>query len=286
VGGDPFGGGRGYGGADVFNGNGVGGGGGGGNGNFEDQGIIPRALRFLFEKVYEMTGGEGPSTTSATSNKAHNPFEGGEVNEQQDESGGSSFYGNKRKNSGSSSKTSSASSTSSLSSSFQSSKTFPPKPKITIRAAYLEIYNEQVQDLLNPATSNTPNTSATSLPVRWSAERGFYVENLFVVDCENLEDCLAVLEEGLRNRTTGSHRLNENSSRSHSILTVYVDVKSWEPNVASGNGGGGRIVVKHGKISFVDLAGLCFFFFFFLNPISTCRDGWVTTRLWTILFLV
>ncbi len=57
-----------------------------------------------------------------------------------------------------------------------------------MRAGYLEIYNEQVQDLLNP-------TSA-SLAVRWSTEKGFYVENLFVVECEVLDDCMAVLEEG------------------------------------------------------------------------------------------
>ncbi|KAJ3268125.1 Kinesin- protein 12, partial [Blyttiomyces sp. JEL0837] len=110
----------------------------------------------------------------------------------------------------------------------------------TIRAAYLEIYNEQVQDLLNPGSA--------SLAVRWSADRGFYVDNLFVVECEVLEDCLAVLEEGLRNRTTGSHRLNDKSSRSHSIMAIYIDCKTINPD-------DGAPVVKHGKLSFVDLAG-------------------------------
>jgi hypothetical protein len=57
-----------------------------------------------------------------------------------------------------------------------------------VRASYLEIYNEQVQDLLNPTN--------TSLPVRWTSEKGFYVENLFVVQCEVLDDTMAVLEEG------------------------------------------------------------------------------------------
>lgn len=60
--------------------------------------------------------------------------------------------------------------------------------KFTMKASYLEIYNEQVQDLLNP--------SSASLPVRYNTERGFYVENLFVVECEVLDDCMAVLEEG------------------------------------------------------------------------------------------
>ena len=45
-------------------------------------------------------------------------------------------------------------------------------------------------DLLNPS----PNKSY--LQVRWSKNRGFYVENLFVMECETLDDLMAVLEEG------------------------------------------------------------------------------------------
>jgi len=48
-----------------------------------------------------------------------------------------------------------------------------------------------VIDLLNPGTSRKP------LAVRWSKKtRGFFVENLFTVECEELDDLLAVLEEG------------------------------------------------------------------------------------------
>ncbi|ORY48867.1 kinesin-domain-containing protein [Rhizoclosmatium globosum] len=112
-----------------------------------------------------------------------------------------------------------------------------PADTFIIRATYLEIYNELVQDLLSPLASPT-----SSLPVRWTAERGFYVENAITVECRDLDDCIAVLEEGLKNRSTGAHRLNEYSSRSHSIMTVYIE---------SGEGES----MKRGKISFVDLAG-------------------------------
>jgi hypothetical protein len=48
-----------------------------------------------------------------------------------------------------------------------------------------------VIDLLNPGSARKP------LAVRWSKKsRGFFVENLFTVDCEELDDLLAVLEEG------------------------------------------------------------------------------------------
>lgn len=49
----------------------------------------------------------------------------------------------------------------------------------------------KVIDLLNPGSARKP------LAVRWSKKsRGFFVENLFTVDCEELDDLLAVLEEG------------------------------------------------------------------------------------------
>ncbi|KAI5719362.1 hypothetical protein M8J76_009088 [Diaphorina citri] len=54
-----------------------------------------------------------------------------------------------------------------------------------LKATFLEIYNEKVIDLLN-------NTKR-SLPVRWSKKsRSFFVENLFTVDCEELDDLLAM----------------------------------------------------------------------------------------------
>lgn len=49
----------------------------------------------------------------------------------------------------------------------------------------------KVIDLLNPGSARKP------LAVRWSKKaRGFFVENLFTVDCEELDDLFAVLEEG------------------------------------------------------------------------------------------
>lgn len=60
-----------------------------------------------------------------------------------------------------------------------------------LKASFLEIYNEKVIDLLNPGTARKP------LAVRWSKKsRSFFVENLFTVDCEELDDLVAVLEEG------------------------------------------------------------------------------------------
>ncbi|XP_043219045.1 kinesin-like protein KIF12 isoform X8 [Amphibalanus amphitrite] len=118
-----------------------------------------------------------------------------------------------------------------------------------LKASYLEIYNEKVIDLLNPVQPE-PGKPPRSLMVRWNKKkRAFFVENLFTVECEELDDLLAVLEEGLRNRAVASHNMNEFSSRSHTILTVYItsEQKAAEDSDV--------YISKLGKLNFVDLAG-------------------------------
>ncbi|XP_044002357.1 kinesin-like protein KIF12 isoform X2 [Aphidius gifuensis] len=111
-----------------------------------------------------------------------------------------------------------------------------------LKSSFLEIYNEKVIDLLNPGSSRK------SLAVRWSKKiRGFFVENLFTVECQELDDLMAVLEEGMRNRSVGTHNMNEHSSRSHTILTVHITSEQQMDN--------GVFITKQGKINFVDLAG-------------------------------
>ncbi len=55
--------------------------------------------------------------------------------------------------------------------------------------------------------------------------------------------------EGHKNRKVGSHDLNKDSSRSHSILTIYIITE------ISTDGNPNNAVKKYGKVSFVDLAG-------------------------------
>ncbi|CAO2587814.1 Kinesin-like protein KIF12 [Lemmus lemmus] len=115
---------------------------------------------------------------------------------------------------------------------------------VTLRASYLEIYNEQVRDLLSLG-------SPRPLPVRWSKARGFYVEQLRVVEFGSLEALMELLQMGLSRRQRSSHTLNQASSRSHALLTLYVSRPTPQqvPPVDPGEPPVG------GKLCFVDLAG-------------------------------
>ncbi|XP_035878005.1 kinesin-like protein KIF12 isoform X2 [Phyllostomus discolor] len=112
---------------------------------------------------------------------------------------------------------------------------------VTLRASYLEIYNEQVRDLLSPG-------SPRPLPVRWNKTRGFYVEQLRVVEFGSLGTLMELLQMGLSRRRSSAHTLNQASSRSHALLTLYVG-RQTVPPVDPGEPPTG------GKLCFVDLAG-------------------------------
>ena len=57
------------------------------------------------------------------------------------------------------------------------------------------------------------------------------------------------LISGMRNRQTGSHGLNEFSSRSHSMLMLTIDSEMQDPDDEN------LYITKRGKLTFVDLAG-------------------------------
>lgn len=67
-----------------------------------------------------------------------------------------------------------------------------------------------------------------------------------------MNDLIAVLNEGMKNRRIGSHEMNMDSSRSHSILTIYL-ISQTVRLIKKKNGD--SLIKKYGKLTFVDLAG-------------------------------
>ncbi|CAB1097144.1 unnamed protein product [Ectocarpus sp. CCAP 1310/34] len=126
---------------------------------------------------------------------------------------------------------------------FQQVSALPPAVTMRIRASFYEIYNEVVYDLLTKGDRRP-------LQVRYDVRRGFFVQGLFEVEIRGLHDIMAVVDEGNGNRRVSSHLLNKDSSRSHSLLTVYLDSERKDPE-------DGHLVKQFGnnRVSFVDLAG-------------------------------
>uniref|UniRef100_A0A0G4F4P7 Kinesin motor domain-containing protein n=1 Tax=Chromera velia CCMP2878 TaxID=1169474 RepID=A0A0G4F4P7_9ALVE len=146
-----------------------------------------------------------------------------------------------------------------------------------VKASMCEIYLERVSDLLTHPSSQRPvGHESQSLPVRFNADHhnGFYVEGLQSRQCENAAELLGVLEEGMRNRRQAASNLNSDSSRSHCILTVEIEILPMPPapevprwSAAGETDGDGKknhqqqqekqqpLPPRHGKLTFVDLAG-------------------------------
>ena len=83
-----------------------------------------------------------------------------------------------------------------------------------IEVSYLEIYMERVNDLLDHSKQN--------LQIRQDNIHGIYVQGLTHENVANPEDVYELLKKGDSIRKVTATKLNEGSSRSHSILTLYL----------------------------------------------------------------
>ncbi|KAL5802341.1 hypothetical protein ACOSQ4_030646 [Xanthoceras sorbifolium] len=109
------------------------------------------------------------------------------------------------------------------------------------RCSFLEIYNEQIDDLLDPTQRD--------LEIKDDPKNGLYVENLTEEYVTSYEDVTQILIKGLSNRKVGATSINSKSSRSHIVFTFIVE--SWCKEASSKCFSSSRM----SRISLVDLAG-------------------------------
>ena len=103
-----------------------------------------------------------------------------------------------------------------------------------LRISYLEVYNEQVNDLLD--------TTKTNLEIRERLDKSIFVEKLSEIEVESKEKAFELLALGDSNRKIGETHMNLLSSRSHTVFRVIIES---EDNVS-------RLL---SQMNFVDLAG-------------------------------
>eukprot|EP00190_Bangiopsis_sp_CCMP1999_P000775 CAMPEP_0198735246 /NCGR_PEP_ID=MMETSP1475-20131203/58155_1 /TAXON_ID= ORGANISM="Unidentified sp., Strain CCMP1999" /NCGR_SAMPLE_ID=MMETSP1475 /ASSEMBLY_ACC=CAM_ASM_001111 /LENGTH=767 /DNA_ID=CAMNT_0044498867 /DNA_START=54 /DNA_END=2357 /DNA_ORIENTATION=- len=112
----------------------------------------------------------------------------------------------------------------------------------SVRVSHLELYNEQVTDLL------TNFEDAEKLRIYDDEKSGTFVSGLAELTVQDEEEVMQILERSARRRITAETEMNKFSSRSHSIFTITVHSKT--ASTADGDE-----MLKLGKLNLVDLAG-------------------------------
>ncbi|KAM0732655.1 Kinesin-like protein Klp61F [Formica fusca] len=113
----------------------------------------------------------------------------------------------------------------------------------TVRVSFLELYNEELFDLLSP------NDDASKIRLYEDATRkgSVIIHGLEEVTVHNKNEVYKILEKGSEKRQTAATFMNAHSSRSHTVFSITIHIK--ENNVD------GEELLKTGKLNLVDLAG-------------------------------
>ena len=111
--------------------------------------------------------------------------------------------------------------------------------KSLVKVSYSEIYNETVNDLID--------TSKKNLEIRESP-RGIFVNKLSEITVTNVEMAMQILNKGENNRIIAETKLNEKSSRSHTIFKINIEfnIKDKDNN---------KEKKFYSQLNLVDLAG-------------------------------
>ncbi|KAJ3337807.1 Kinesin-like protein kif15 [Gonapodya sp. JEL0774] len=134
-----------------------------------------------------------------------------------------------------------------------------------VRISYLELYNENLRDLLRPGSAAAgPGGSmavGTMCTLREDSKKGVWVEGCIDDPVSTAQAAHSLLLQGTAERTVAATMANERSSRSHAIFTLTLrrteKGRSELPRGKEGNDGNNGSVreVVESKIHFVDLAG-------------------------------
>ncbi|XP_038199858.1 kinesin-like protein KIF11 [Arvicola amphibius] len=116
--------------------------------------------------------------------------------------------------------------------------------EFSVKVSLLEIYNEELFDLLSSSTDVSERLQMFDDPRN---KRGVIIKGLEEITVHNKDEVYQILEKGAAKRTTAATLMNAYSSRSHSVFSVTIHMKETTID--------GEELVKIGKLNLVDLAG-------------------------------
>lgn len=109
----------------------------------------------------------------------------------------------------------------------------------TIRVSFLEIYNENIKDLIM--------LRSDVLDLREDPIKGVQVAGLSEIEVHTPDEIFELLVYGNKNRTQEATGANETSSRSHAVFQIISEYKERDAGV--------KAEIRVGKLSLIDLAG-------------------------------
>ncbi|NWR07127.1 KIF3B protein, partial [Paradoxornis webbianus] len=109
-----------------------------------------------------------------------------------------------------------------------------------VRASYLEIYQEEIRDLLSKDQSKR-------LELKERPDTGVFVKDLTTIVTKSVKEIEHIMNLGNQNRSVGATNMNEHSSRSHAIFQITIECSEL--------GLDGENHIRVGKLNLVDLAG-------------------------------
>jgi kinesin family protein 18/19 len=118
-----------------------------------------------------------------------------------------------------------------------------PSVSYQLSLSYLEVYNEQLRDLLSPSSP-----ASSSLQLREERDGSMSIAGLSQHSPCSAEEVFRMLEKGNARRTQSSTDANAQSSRSHAVLQISLKMKEREPDRLSSR-------IRTAKLSLIDLAG-------------------------------
>ncbi|XP_048656377.1 kinesin-like protein KIF27 isoform X2 [Marmota marmota marmota] len=123
-----------------------------------------------------------------------------------------------------------------------------PSINFVIKVSYIEVYKEDLRDLLEL------ETSMKDLHIREDEKGNTVIVGAKECHVESVDEVMSLLEMGNAARHTGTTQMNEHSSRSHAIFTISIcQVEKTMEASEDGSWYSHRHIIS--KFHFVDLAG-------------------------------